>query len=65
MSLERDFQSFGFKSTCFNYRLSYQSAWIRHLLFEQSLSSHKNTQVNWVHILTHDSHLSDQLNRIT
>jgi len=52
-------QSFEFKSTRFNYRLSYNGARIKHLPFESSLSSHKNMQVNWAHILTHDSHLPD------
>jgi len=38
--------------------LFYQGARIKHLLSQPSLSSHKNVQVNWVHILTHDSHFT-------
>jgi len=36
--------------------LSGQGARIKHLLFEPSVSSHKILYINWVHILTHDSH---------
>jgi len=42
VSLEKDFQSFEFKSTCFNFQLPYQSARRKHLLFKPLLSSHKN-----------------------
>jgi len=65
VNLEKDFQSFEFKSTCLNYQLSYQSTQRKHLLLESSLSSHKDVIVNYVHILTHDSYTSDRLNRIT
>jgi len=46
MSLEKDFQSLESKLTCFNYRLSYQSAQKNHLSFKTSLGLYDTSELD-------------------
>jgi len=46
MSLKKDFQLLDPKLTCFNYRLSYQTTWRKHLSFKTSLNSHDTSELD-------------------